>query len=451
MKFCNCGLLVALGLALSLLDNNFVSAWSIVHSHNHVLKHHHSRHHYYRNNNQDVMKRLAMPVAATDVASTEIVMERQSVSWMDGKMAPTSVFSSSSMWLSAAGVPSEENIQLLQRAMNAVYQERDGVKADDLLTQTIEVWEERKQPADEVSALYRVRAAVRMDFTNQPQKALNDYNIALDLLEKNPAAKKAADPSELPAIRLGRARAIRSSYLSNDNNNDDKSLYGQAVEDYKQAFLLTARYEDDYYESDEERMMDGAAKNPFAVWEYGMALRGVGNYNEAYKIHLAASDFFSDIGDTGRSIISLLDAGIDLAANMNNEKAAIDVLQQAIDQTTSIRGNDVGLLQRVIAKEGEARVALASLLWNSNSKSAAEDMLGKSCSRLDQLEADADKRNSKNPLMITTTNTSFSIDDIPSAGKMSCSRMKNEKFVQDTLLWPKSLQEKVNKLYKLKA
>ena len=444
MKFSNCGLLVALGLTLSSLDNNsFVSAWSIGQSKNHFLQHHHN----YRNNDQNNMiQRMVMP--AVDVASSEIIMEGPSVSWKDA--APTSVFSSSSMWLSA-GVPSEENIQLLQRAMNAVYQERDGVKANDLLTQTIEVWEDRKQPADEISALYRVRAAVRMDFTNEPQKALTDYNIALDLLEKNPAAKKAADPSELPAIRLGRARAIRSSYLSSDNNNDDKSLYGQAVEDYKQAFLLTARYEDDYYESDEERMMDGAAKNPYAVWEYGMALRGVGNYNEAYKIHLAASDFFSDIGDTGRSIISLLDAGIDLAANTNNEKSAIDVLQQAIDQTTSIRGNDIGLLQRVIAKEGEARVALASLLWNGNSKSAAEDMLGKSCSRLDQLEADADKRNSKNPPMTTTTNTSFSIDDIPSAGKMSCSRMKNEKFVQDTLLWPKSLQEKVNKLYKLKA
>ena len=37
-------------------------------------------------------------------------------------------------------------------------------------------------------------------------------------------------------------------------------------------------------------------------------------------------------------------------------------------RTTSVEGNDIELLQRVIAKEGEARIALASVLWGANEK-----------------------------------------------------------------------------------
>ena len=54
------------------------------------------------------------------------------------------------------------------------------------------------------------------------------------------------------------------------------------------------------------------------------------------------------------------------AASSNSDDAvfqeAKDLLTKAIALTTTVQGRDVALLQRVIAKEGEARVALASIL-----------------------------------------------------------------------------------------
>ena len=73
--------------------------------------------------------------------------------------------------------------------------------------------------------------------------------------------------------------------------------------------------------------------------------------------------------------ISALDAGIDLAAS-DNSKDARASLEKAIKSTTSVEGSDIELLQRVIAKEGEGRIALASVLWEAkDTKPAAEDQL----------------------------------------------------------------------------
>ena len=50
-----------------------------------------------------------------------------------------------------------------------------------------------------------------------------------------------------------------------------------------------------------------------------------------------------------------------------------DTLERAISRTVDVSGRDVELLQRVVAKEGEARIVLSGILWNTNnSKSAAE-------------------------------------------------------------------------------
>merc|ERR1712127_729867 len=117
-------------------------------------------------------------------------------------------------------------------------------------------------------------------------------------------------------------------------------------------------------------------------------------------------------------------------------------------------GRDVQLLQRISSKEGEARIALASILWDSNDKLGAERQLGEACSRLDQLDADAEARElariksgAMPPPKIQKLK--FSIDDIVSAGEISCSRFKNEKFLSESLQWPDVLQEKVGKLQKL--
>ena len=273
------------------------------------------------------------------------------------------------------------------------------------------------------------------------EAAEKDYTTTIDLLS-GPGGEL-ADPDELPAARLGRGRAIRSmTKLSTDQ-------YKKAAEDYQISLRLSSRED---WDTNEEMEQDGASRNPYAAWEWGMAQRGSGDYKKAAETHILASSAFKEIGDRARSVIAKLDAGIDLAATDEVQEAK-QILEDAIKSTTTVEGRDVELLQRVIAKEGEARVALASVLWSSNEKAAAESQLGEACSRLEQLQADADEREAakiKSGIMpaVKAKKLPYTIDDTVGT-ECSCSRFKNDKFVTETLGWPEPLQAKVSKLTKL--
>jgi hypothetical protein len=273
------------------------------------------------------------------------------------------------------------------------------------------------------------------------EAAYKDYMTTVDLLT-GPGGDL-ADPGELPAVRLGRARALRSmGKLSTEQ-------YKQAAEDYKISLRLSSGED---WDTNEENEQEGATKNPYAAWEWGMAQRGAGEYKKAAETHILASVSFKDIGDRARAVISKLDAGIDLAAT-DEVGEAKKILEEAIKTTTSVEGNDVQLLQRVIAKEGEARIALASILWTSDEKAAAESQLGEACSRFEQLQADSDareaaRRKSGAAPPVQVKRLPFTIDDTVGT-ECSCSRFKNEKFLSETLQWPQSLQEKASKLTKL--
>ena len=182
-------------------------------------------------------------------------------------------------------------------------------------------------------------------------------------------------------------------------------------------------------------------------WEYAMALRLVGKYDEAKSIHILTSDLFDDIGDKARSVISALDAGIDAASTEKVDEAKV-MIKEAFKRIKTVEGRDIPLLQRVIAKEGEARLALASLYWTSGEKPEAEAQLGRACERLDQLEADAVARQKANPVIVPER-MKFSIDDGASALDISCSRLRNKDYRTERLEWPDSLQAKAAKLYSL--
>jgi len=346
--------------------------------------------------------------------------------------------------------PTNEEVALLQQSLAAFYgQPRDSARALELLNQAVDAWQ--RQPPDERAALYRVRADVHLDL-KQPSEAAQDYTTAIQLLE-GPGGDK-ADEAELPAARLGRARAMRGAFLSGAKTT--KAEWASIANDYQVALRLSSR--DDYLETNVEKEADGAQRNPYAAWEWGMAYRDAGEYEKASETHTLAAFAFKDIGDRARSIIAELDAGIDLAAADGdaNFKDAKALLEKAIPKTTGVTsGTDVELLQRVIAKEGEARIALASILWNAGDKAAAEKQLGEACVRFDQLEADnADReaaRLKKGLLPPPKYNkVLFSIDDIPGAGgKVSCVRFKNEEFLTRTVEWPESLRVKAQKLNKL--
>ena len=365
--------------------------------------------------------------------------------------------------------PTKEEILTLQKAFSAFYgPSRSPSIALPLFDESIQSFERTKQPADERAGLYRVRGDCKMALSLS-QEAINDYTIAIDLL-KLPESIEKADPIELPASLLGRARAIRS--LGPKQITDQQAAIG--VEDYKQTLILNAR---DDYDTIQEQIEDGATTNPYAAWEYGMALRQNSQYEEAKVIHLLTSDVFDSISDRSRSVISLLDAGIDAAcqeivsgkvspelsssSDDNNKNDAKSILKKAVQYTTTAEGRDVALLQRVVAKEGEGRVVLAALEWSDKSlRNDAEQQLSTACERLDQseqdglqrMDANANKKATSGASSSSSTITSlrFNIDDYPGALEASCSRFKNTDFQTERLEWPTILQDKTQKLLQLK-
>lgn len=322
-----------------------------------------------------------------------------------------------------------------------------------------------------------------------------------------------ADAEELPTSHLGRARAIRSQMMmmvvqkmstKDDDDDDDITMAQkmmQASKDYEVYFTATSRVDDDNDDAgvikdevgvasnnDDSSMLvssviqDGILHNPYAAWEWGMINRSLHLYNEAAEIHRLAALAFGEIGDKARSVICSLDRGIDLASGLaedssitvgketnNNDggrKKLLMVkrtLEDAISSDVDVGGRDVELLQRLVAKEGEARVVLAGVLWslddrNDGSKAAAESEFGTACTRLDELNADyrarmgkrLESNNVKSAKLLTGGGAvAYSIDDIVGADEASCSRFKNDKFIEEKLVWNNRLRMLVKKFISL--
>ena len=320
---------------------------------------------------------------------------------------------------------------------------RDLDKSQALLTQTIDRWETTQQPSDEVAGLYRVRGDCYMQ-SRQAVQAAADYDTAVTLLQSSPAVAAAADPAELPAALLGRARATKSQQL------DTPAKAQRTAADYLAALKLSSREE---WDSPQEMLEDGASRNPYAAWEWADSLRAAGDLQQAALAHALAASAFDSTGDRGRAVVSQIDAGIDLASVATDKSStdeAVAVLQKAIAQTRGVEARDVTLLQRIIGKESEGRMALAALLWTTGDRSTAETNLGEACIRLDQLQADAASRKD----VVRTDPVAplpFSIDDGSGVSPldMSCPKFKNPTFLTN-LGWSESLQKKVIKLETLR-
>eukprot|EP00985_Skeletonema_marinoi_P001989 scaffold809_cov91-Skeletonema_marinoi.AAC.2 len=371
--------------------------------------------------------------------------------------------SSSNILLSdATRPPSNEEIKTLQKAFALFYgSDRNVEEAVNLLTKSIESWEATNQGGDETAGLYRVRGDAYMELT-QPKLAAGDYSKSIELLD-GPDGNK-ADPEEKPASRLGHGRAIRSLGMA-----ATKDQAKSASIDYAVYFSLVSRLDDDNDKEAgamfSEAIIDGIQRNPYAAWEWGMVNRVVGDYDAAAEVHRLAAKAFEEIGDKPRAVISAMDQGIDLAAGLGESNDSKDngakltmakkILEDAITSDINVEGRDVELLQRVVAKEGEARIALSGVLWNSKEKAGAEAPFGEACSRLDDLNRDYREREQERikkgrmpPPKVKRLG--FSIDDIVGADEASCSRFRNEKFIQEKLVWPEGLQTKVSKFLTLK-
>ena len=376
---------------------------------------------------QQLPEQSAQPITGI---STTSVLSQTSVS------SPLS--QGASTWLANVEPPTKAEVQLLRQAFAEFYGvTRDLTKSEQLLSQVITAWE--RQPADEKAGLYRVRGDCYTAL-GDADKAWADYDQAVTLLQ-GPGGDK-ADPTELPAALLGRARSRKAL-----GTQVTPTQAQQAAADYKLYLELSSRED---WDTEQELIEDGATRNPYAAWEWGSVLRQAGQWKEAATAHALAAQAFGEIGDRPRAAISLLDSGIDLAAAQDVAQAT-SVLENAIAKTKGIEARDVGVLQRVISKEGEGSMALAALLWNdSNQKPQAEKVLGEACVRLEQLQADAaSKSKAKMPIPEETPRLKFSIDDDMPALQVSCFRFKNPVFL-DQLGWPKDLQDKVIKLETLR-
>lgn len=317
-----------------------------------------------------------------------------------------------------------------------------------------------------------------------------------------------ADAEELPTSRLGRARAIRSQMMmmmmmvqkmsTKDEDVTMAKKMMQASKDYEVYFTATSRVDDNddarvikdevgvASNNDDSTMLvssviqDGILHNPYAAWEWGMINRSLHMYNEAAEIHRLAALAFEEIGDKARSVICSLDRGIDLASGLAEDRSSsigketnnndggrkkismvIRALEDAISSDVDVGGRDVELLQRLVAKEGEARVVLAGVLWSlddsNDSKATAESEFGTACTRLDELNADyrarMGKRLESNNVMSAKLSgggaVAYSIDDIVGADEASCSRFKNDKFIQEKVVWNEDLRMLVKKFLSL--
>ncbi|KAL3781057.1 hypothetical protein ACHAW5_002433 [Stephanodiscus triporus] len=350
-------------------------------------------------------------------------------------VAPLVAFASTATASSPDRPPTEDEIGLLRRAFSYFYgAERDLPEAYAALTKCIDVWESTRQGGDEIAGLFRVRGDLDMaalgggvvrggrggreirggETSGMPVliRAIDrtdaDYSVAIRYLEGPDGGR--ADPEELPASR---ARAVRSMGSS--------ATYSQALrasKDYESYFLSTSRIDENMGDDDapasangdgdrdggtsfSDAVVDGIRRNPYAAWEWGMVDRVARNYDRASEIHGLAASAFDEIGDRPRSVICALDRGLDLASGLDavdyggggkrDEESLAKTrkaLEDAISSTVDVEGRDVGLLQRVVAKEGEARVALSGILWNSDSRGSAESQFGTACARLDELNAD---------------------------------------------------------------
>ncbi|KAL7443341.1 hypothetical protein ACHAXH_009156 [Discostella pseudostelligera] len=394
--------------------------------------------------------------------------------------SPASILLSSSSSASTAYRSlTQSEISLLQKAFASYYDNsnKNVEQSKELLGECISIWTSTSQSGDEIAALYRVRGDVNMAYPTRPR------------LTTPP-------PFTIWKVRMD-TRPIRSQMMMQKmGRQSDVPIVAQmmqASKDYEVYFTATSRLDDEVIENESEKkegnsvvaftkdgtsnnkrgvdstrlfssvIKDGIQRNPYAAWEWGMVYRSLHMYNKAAEMHRLAALAFEEIGDNARSVICALDRGIDLACGLTEDNNVMgkgkssneagrrismvkEVLEDAISSDVDVGGRDVELLQRLVAKEGEARVVLSGVLWSldqsNGSKAAAEAQFGTCCTRLDELNADYRARmgktstsnNGKTSKSISGS-VGFSIDDIVGADEASCSRFKNDNFIEEKLVW----------------
>lgn len=185
-----------------------------------------------------------------------------------------------------AAPPSPEALAGLRKGYQAA---ADGLlpSADKLLSSAIDEWKKTDQPADEISALYKVRSGVREQQGRQLE-SLADLDEAVKQYEGSIAAS-----SKFPA-------EVQRTYLQRARTNAALNNWKNAEADFSRAI---ARLDElDAIES----------TNPFLFSERAAARSRLGDFGGAADDAITASVEFKDIGDKLRSLLASSDAALAL-------------------------------------------------------------------------------------------------------------------------------------------
>ncbi|KAL1525138.1 hypothetical protein AB1Y20_020009 [Prymnesium parvum] len=229
------------------------------------------------------------------------------------------------------------------------------------LTASIAQWEQTRQPADELAALYKTRGIVRLE-RGQPERALSDFSRALQL-------SPSADAAEVQRTYQLRARAHQ--------------LLGNVRE---QADDL----------SDAIRRLDALdaieATNPYLYAERAAARMRLQEWDGAAEDALQAEAEFGVIGDKIRKLLASADAALALYG-AGDVAAAVEKMKFVFKSKgipASNNPDDIGLLQALARKDAELHLAYAAELYSTGAgASVAEEQWTSGCIRLEAYVQDA--------------------------------------------------------------
>lgn len=265
--------------------------------------------------------------------------------------------------------PPEEDLADLRGAMTAVNRIGDFPsrvslqEAEDRLTKCLERWRARGDAAspEEVSSILRFRSIVRRR-AGEKTGADDDLRAALAELQRlGPAAL--ARSEEPPRVYMARGEAAAGEGRWEDALADfDKTaeLLGEPLED---PHLSSAR---------------------------GDARRHTGDPEGAAADFEASAAMYKKIGSKPEAEIEAEHAAVALlGAKKPDLQEVAKRLNGVIRRTIGLTSPDVGILQKVVLADVDARALMAAVSWKQSRTEVAETYWRDMCARLDALVDDA--------------------------------------------------------------
>ncbi|CAE7219064.1 unnamed protein product [Symbiodinium sp. CCMP2592] len=263
--------------------------------------------------------------------------------------------------------PTEADVSLMQSALSSVRKLGDFPskaalgQAEAELTELLRRWRRLPVAPNEVPALLRRRAFVRLR-AQRPQEAQADLVEALQLCEAS-KANPLVQFDEMPKVLVARGNVLRAL-----------EQWDSAVADYDRAADLFGEPLEDL------ELLEGRAK----------AKVGQQQPLAAAEDFEAAAALLRSAGRRPEAEIQAEKAAVALLAAQELAKAEVcfvDVIRRCV----GLLSKDVGLLQRVVQADSDARMAMVAISWHKGDIEVAETYWRDGCDRLNILADEASK------------------------------------------------------------